>query len=134
MLDTKVAILVLEELAFWQTPNVTALPAVGIAGVAPETMGKPHADAAGCASAGLVGQPTLSPRRAPGGSTRPVLGNGARPDPRRPCAGDARDRPRRLQPHFPTSRTRGVPEPERLVLRGPEGTTDRATKRLSPRR
>jgi hypothetical protein len=44
--DTKVAILVLEDLAVWQKLNVTAFLATGIAGAAPEAMGEPYEDAA----------------------------------------------------------------------------------------
>lgn len=59
MFDTKVAILVLEDLAVWQKLNVTAFLATGIAGAAPEAMGAPYEDAAGRASAPLLGQPML---------------------------------------------------------------------------
>jgi hypothetical protein len=59
MFDTKVAILVLEDLAVWQKLNVTAFLATGIAGAAPEAMGQPYEDAAGCRYACLLGQPIL---------------------------------------------------------------------------
>jgi hypothetical protein len=39
MFDTKVAILVLEDLAIWQKLNVTAFLATGIAAAAPEALG-----------------------------------------------------------------------------------------------
>jgi hypothetical protein len=57
--DTKVAILVLEDLAVWQKLNVTAFLATGIAGAAPEAMGEPYEDAAGRPYARLLGQPML---------------------------------------------------------------------------
>lgn len=41
MFDTKVAILVLEDLATWQKLNVTAFLATGIAAAAPDAMGEP---------------------------------------------------------------------------------------------
>ncbi len=57
--DTKVAILVLDDLAAWQKLNVTAFLATGIAGAAPEAMGEPYQDAAGRQHARLLGQPVL---------------------------------------------------------------------------
>jgi hypothetical protein len=57
--DTKVAILVLDDLAVWQKLNVTAFLASGIAGAAPEAMGEPYEDAAGRKYAPLLGQPIL---------------------------------------------------------------------------
>ncbi|WP_428486314.1 DUF2000 family protein [Rhodopila sp.] len=57
--DTKVAILVLEELAVWQKLNVTAFLATGIAAAAPEALGEPYQDAAGRSHARLLGQPML---------------------------------------------------------------------------
>jgi hypothetical protein len=57
--DTKVAILVLDELAVWQKLNVTAFLATGIAAAAPEALGEPYVDAAGRCHARLLGQPML---------------------------------------------------------------------------
>lgn len=57
--DTKVAIIVLDELAVWQKLNGTAFVATGIAGSAPEAMGEPYKDAAGRLHARLLGQPML---------------------------------------------------------------------------
>ncbi|MQT11200.1 DUF2000 family protein [Segnochrobactrum spirostomi] len=59
MFDTKIAILVLEDLPVWQKLNVTAFLASGIAGIAPEAMGEPYADAADRPYAALLGQPIL---------------------------------------------------------------------------
>jgi hypothetical protein len=57
--DTKVAILVLEDLAVWQKLNVAAFLASGIAAAAPDAMGEPYEDAAGRRHAALLGQPIL---------------------------------------------------------------------------
>ncbi|MEX6506450.1 DUF2000 family protein [Jiella sp. M17.18] len=59
MFDTKVAILVFDDLAIWQKLNVTAFLATGIAAEAPEAMGEPYEDAAGREFARLLGQPML---------------------------------------------------------------------------
>ena len=59
MFDTKVAIVVLDDLAVWQKLNVTAFLATGIAGAAPEAMGEPYEDAVGRPHARLIGQPIL---------------------------------------------------------------------------
>ncbi|MDQ0326507.1 hypothetical protein J2R99_002376 [Rhodopseudomonas julia] len=59
MFDTKVAILVLDDLATWQKLNVTAFLATGVATMAPEAMGEPYEDAAGRRFASLLGQPML---------------------------------------------------------------------------
>lgn len=59
MFDTKVAILVLDDLAVWQKLNVTAFLATGIAAAAPEAMGAAYEDAAGRLHAPLLGQPIL---------------------------------------------------------------------------
>lgn len=59
MFDTKVAILVREDLAMWQKLNVTAFLATGIAGAVPQAMGEPYRDAAGRIHARLLGQPIL---------------------------------------------------------------------------
>lgn len=59
MFDTKVAILVLEDLEIWQKLNVTAFLATGIAGGAPEAMGEAYVDAAGVRYAALLGQPIM---------------------------------------------------------------------------
>lgn len=57
--DTKVAIIVLDDLASWQKLNVTAFLATGIAGAAPDAMGEPYEDAAGRKHARLLGQPMM---------------------------------------------------------------------------
>lgn len=57
--DTKVAILVREDLAMWQKLNVTAFLATGIAGAASDAMGAPYEDATGRQHSRLLGQPIL---------------------------------------------------------------------------
>lgn len=59
MFDTKVAILVLHDLATWQKLNVTAFLATGIAAAVPEAMGEFYEDASGRQFARLLGQPML---------------------------------------------------------------------------
>ena len=59
MFDTKVAILVLDDLLLWQKLNVTAFLATGIAGAALDAMGEPYEDGAGRRYARLLGQPIL---------------------------------------------------------------------------
>jgi hypothetical protein len=57
--ETKVAVLVREDLATWQKLNVTAFLATGIASAAPHAIGEPYVDAAGRQHARLLGQPIL---------------------------------------------------------------------------
>ena len=45
--DTKIAVLLRDDLASWQRLNVTAFLVSGIAHVTPELMGEPYADADG---------------------------------------------------------------------------------------
>jgi len=57
--ETKVALLVRDDLVAWQRLNVAAFLASGIAGAAPEAMGEPYEDAAGRRYVPLLGQPML---------------------------------------------------------------------------
>ncbi|WP_147198993.1 DUF2000 family protein [Pantoea sp. MBD-2R] len=59
MFDTKVAIVVRDDLAVWQKLNVVAFLATGIASASPEMMGKPYVDALGRQYGNLYGQPML---------------------------------------------------------------------------
>jgi len=59
MFDTKVALIVRDDLASWQRLNVTAFLATGIAAAAPEALGQPYLDAAGHRYAAMLGQPIL---------------------------------------------------------------------------
>jgi hypothetical protein len=57
--DTKIAIVVREELATWQKLNVTAFLSGGLAGCYPEIVGERYSDASGGAYGPLVRQPVL---------------------------------------------------------------------------
>lgn len=59
MFDTKIAILIRDDLAVWQKLNVTAFLASGIAALRPESIGAPYVDAAGRHYAPMLGQPVL---------------------------------------------------------------------------
>jgi hypothetical protein len=76
--DTKIAIVVREELAVWQKLNVTAFLASGLAGFYPEIIGERYRDASGLVYGPLVRQPIL-------------IFSGSRDELRR-AAGRARDR------------------------------------------
>ncbi|RBQ16289.1 DUF2000 domain-containing protein [Spongiactinospora rosea] len=57
--DTKIGIVVREDLAMWQKLNVTAFLAGGVAGGVPVTVGEPYADASGNAYLPMFRQPVL---------------------------------------------------------------------------
>ncbi len=57
--DTKIAILVRDDLAIWQGLNVTAFLASGIAAANPHLIGGPYVDGDGAAYLPLLGLPTL---------------------------------------------------------------------------
>ncbi len=57
--DTKIAVLLRDDLASWQRLNVTAFLVSGIAHVTPELMGEPYADADGTEYLPMFGQPVL---------------------------------------------------------------------------
>jgi hypothetical protein len=57
--ETKVALLVRDDLLAWQELNVAAFLATGISGAAPEAMGAPYEDAAGRRYVPLLGQPIM---------------------------------------------------------------------------
>ncbi|WP_119422041.1 DUF2000 family protein [Desertibaculum subflavum] len=59
MFDTKIAILIRDDLAAWQKLNVTAFLASGIAALRPDCIGAPYVDAAGRQHAPMLGQPVL---------------------------------------------------------------------------
>ena len=59
MFDTKLAIVVREDLQSWQKLNVTAFLTSGIVGAAPELVGKPYRDAAGNDYLSLLVQPVI---------------------------------------------------------------------------
>ena len=57
--DTKIAILIRDDLETWQRLNVTAFLASGVAGSDPELIGEEYADADGTAYHALFRQPVL---------------------------------------------------------------------------
>lgn len=57
--ETKVALLVRDDLLPWKELNVAAFLATGMAGAAPEAMGEPYEDSAGRRHVALLGQPML---------------------------------------------------------------------------
>src|SRR3546814_10499728 len=59
MFDTKVSLIVRNDLATWQRLNVVAFLATGIASAALEAMGKPYIDSNGHHYASMLGQPIL---------------------------------------------------------------------------
>ena len=59
MFDTKIALIVRDDLAAWQRLNVVAFLATGIAAAAPEMMGEPYVDALGRQYGNMAGQPML---------------------------------------------------------------------------
>ncbi len=57
--DTKIAIVVREDLAAWQRLNVTAFLASGVGGGIPEVMGRPYEDGSGNRYLEMFRQPVL---------------------------------------------------------------------------
>ena len=59
MFDTKIALIVRQDLAVWQKLNVTAFLSTGIVGAAPQILGEPYLDAAGRWHGRMSVQPVL---------------------------------------------------------------------------
>jgi hypothetical protein len=57
--DTKIAIVLLDDLAVWQKTNVTAFLASGIAGTVPGVVGEPYRDGSGNEYLPMFVQPVL---------------------------------------------------------------------------
>ncbi|WP_019135679.1 DUF2000 family protein [Cellulomonas massiliensis] len=57
--ETKIAVLVRDDLAPWQALNVTAFVTSGIVGRSPELLGEPYEDADGTRYLALAGQPIV---------------------------------------------------------------------------
>ena len=57
--DTKIAVVLLDDLAVWQKTNVTAFLVSGIAGTVPGVVGKPYRDATGNEYLPMFVQPVL---------------------------------------------------------------------------
>ena len=58
-LDTKLAVVLRDDLAVWQKTNVTAFLVSGIAGTVPEAVGEPYRDASGNQYLPMFAQPVL---------------------------------------------------------------------------
>lgn len=59
MFDTKVALIVRNDLQTWQRLNVVAFLATGVAAAAPEALGEPYIDASGHRYGNMLGQPMM---------------------------------------------------------------------------
>jgi hypothetical protein len=59
MFDTKIAVVVREDLATWQKLNVVAFLVSGVVGAKPDLVGEPYEDAAGNMYNPLLIQPTI---------------------------------------------------------------------------
>lgn len=57
--ETKIAIIVRDDLATWQKLNLTAFLASGVTHLAPEAVGEPYEDADGTKYAPMLGQPVM---------------------------------------------------------------------------
>jgi hypothetical protein len=57
--DTKIAVVVRDDLAAWQKMNVTAFLVSGIAGTKPETVGEPYIDGSGNRYLPMFRQPVM---------------------------------------------------------------------------
>ena len=57
--DTKVALIVRNDLPTWQRLNVVAFLATGVAAAAPEAIGEPYVDAGGHRYGAMLGQPMM---------------------------------------------------------------------------
>lgn len=57
--DTKIAVLVRDDLETWQRLNVTAFVVSGVAAAHPQLIGEPYADADGTPYLALLGQPVV---------------------------------------------------------------------------
>ena len=57
--DTRIAVVLRDDLAGWQRLNVVAFLASGIAGAVPELLGEPYADADGTGYLPMFGQPVV---------------------------------------------------------------------------
>lgn len=57
--DTKIAVVLRDDLAVWQKANVTAFLVSGVAGTSPDTVGEPYRDASGNEYLPMFVQPVL---------------------------------------------------------------------------
>jgi hypothetical protein len=68
--DTKIAVVLRDELAVWQKTNVTAFLVSGIAGTDPATVGEPYEDGSGNRYLPMFRQPVMVYAANPGGLRR----------------------------------------------------------------
>lgn len=59
MFDTKIALIVRDDLAIWQRLNVVAFLSSGITASAPDVLGKPYINANGVQYGNMLGQPMM---------------------------------------------------------------------------
>ena len=59
MFDTKIALIVRDDLAIWQRLNVVAFLSSGITASAPDVLGKPYIDSNGVQYGNMLGQPMM---------------------------------------------------------------------------
>jgi hypothetical protein len=59
LFDTKIALIIRDDLASWQKMNVAAFLASGIAASYPQSIGEPYEDASGNGYLRLIGQPIV---------------------------------------------------------------------------
>ena len=59
LFETKIALIIRDDLASWQKMNVAAFLASGIAASSPQSIGEPYEDACGNGYLRLIGQPML---------------------------------------------------------------------------
>ena len=57
--DTKIAVIIRDDLETWQKLNVTAFLSAGVAASAPESIGKPYEDGSGNTYLAIFAQPVL---------------------------------------------------------------------------
>ncbi|UPG92610.1 DUF2000 domain-containing protein [Luteibacter aegosomatissinici] len=131
MFDTKVALIVRDDLATWQKLNVVAFLATGIAAAAPEAIGEPYIDAADVHYGRMLIQPMM------------IYGSGG--DALRKVRQKALDREITIVPYVDAMFSTGNDEENRrvfreervesmnlvgLAIRGPRNAVDKVVKGL----
>jgi hypothetical protein len=129
--DTKIAVVLRDDLAVWQKANVTAFLVSGVAGTNPDTVGEPYRDASGNEYLPMFVSPVLV-YEADAAALRRAY---ERAMDRGVVAGDLheralRDRPltRRTAPRSPRSAPRTRPRRDRV--RAERKTVDKVVDRL----
>ena len=126
--DTKIAVLVRDDLETWQRLNVTAFLASGIA-ANPELLGEPYADADGTPYLPMLRQPVLVFAGQQGGARRGARARGpARAADRRLHLRHVQHRPRRGEPGRGPGRARAQLDLVGLAVHGPRNAVDKVLK------